>query len=233
MENALATTCAEGLAFFSKTNRLISHELKNILAIISETLGLMEELTAMAKSGTALAPGKLESLSASIIEEVERANNLTRGMNTFAHTVDELMSEVDVRQAVELIVQLARLDADIKNTGVHLLQGDACRVHTSSFFLQNLIYRTLKHVPGEAPPAGRERIEISVKKDNGAVHIVFAKMAGRLTEPFPTEKQAFLAEMLSAEITVNNNTDTVTIALPQKPGNTIIQAIVSPLKADY
>ena len=84
MEKELGKICAEGLSFFGITNRLISHELKNILAIISETLGLSNELMELSDSGMELEPGKLQSLSESIIEEVERANRIIRNMNTFA-----------------------------------------------------------------------------------------------------------------------------------------------------
>ncbi|MDY6905958.1 MAG: hypothetical protein SWH61_14875 [Thermodesulfobacteriota bacterium] len=232
MEDALATTCAEGLAFFSKTNRLISHELKNILAIISETLGLMEELTSLANAGKALTPGKLESLSASIIEEVERANTLTRGMNTFAHTVDELSADVDVRQAVMLIVQLSQLDADIKHTGVKVAPGDPCRTHTSSFFLQNLIYSILKHGSGEPPAGGEKGITVSVANAGSGVQIAFSNLAEGATASFPTEKQVFMAKMLSAELITDSGTNTITIALPEKPEDRIIEQIASPLSDD-
>ena len=102
--------CAEGLIFFSKTNRLISHELKNILAIISETLGLLDELMELSENGMGLTPERLRSMSASIIEEVVRANTVIKCMNTFAHSVDEFIREIDLNEAVLLAIQLVKLN---------------------------------------------------------------------------------------------------------------------------
>ena len=107
---------AKGLSFFGKTNRLISHELKNILAIISETLGLIDELIKLSEKGRPLEPGKLGSLSESIIEEVERANDIIRNMNTFGHSVDEILIDTDVVRSLKLIAALCQLDAGLRKT---------------------------------------------------------------------------------------------------------------------
>ena len=114
--------CAEGLTFFGKTNRLISHELKNILAIISETLGLQDELMELSESGMGLTPERLRSMSASIIEEVERANTVIRCMNTFAHSVDEFIREVDLNEAVSLAIQLVKLNPFSKMVKIEFLE---------------------------------------------------------------------------------------------------------------
>ena len=96
MEKQVGAVCAEGLSFFGKTSRLISHELKNVLAIISETTGLLDELVELSEEGLELKPGKLRSLSESVLEEIERANDIVRSMNAFAHGVDELFGEIDI-----------------------------------------------------------------------------------------------------------------------------------------
>jgi hypothetical protein len=41
----------DSLAFFGKVNASISHELKNVMAIISETAGLLGDLSEMARGG--------------------------------------------------------------------------------------------------------------------------------------------------------------------------------------
>ena len=136
MEKEIAKSYSEALSFFGKTNRLISHELKNILAIISETLGLIDELMELSESGMALEPGKLRSLSESVIEEIERANAIIRNMNTFAHSVDELIWEVDVGQAVSLVVALSQLDSSWKNTKLHLVDSKPSTIYTSPILLE-------------------------------------------------------------------------------------------------
>ena len=114
MQKETGKIWAEGLSFFGKSNRLISHELKNILAIISETLGLLDELVELSQSGLPLTPEKLRGMSDSILEEVERANGVIRSMNRFAHSVDEFAAEVDLGEIVSLTLQLVRLNPSSK-----------------------------------------------------------------------------------------------------------------------
>ncbi len=47
-------TQLDGLRFFGMINASISHEIKNVLAIISESAGLMEDLLLLAQKGGGL-----------------------------------------------------------------------------------------------------------------------------------------------------------------------------------
>ena len=49
MDNAKELFGYDSLAFFGKVSASISHELKNVMAIISETAGLLGDLSAMAR----------------------------------------------------------------------------------------------------------------------------------------------------------------------------------------
>jgi hypothetical protein len=52
MDNVKEWFGYDSLAFFGKVNASISHELKNVMAIISETTGLLGDLSEMARGGT-------------------------------------------------------------------------------------------------------------------------------------------------------------------------------------
>ena len=49
MDNAKDWFGYDNLAFFGKVNASISHELKNVMAIIAETAGLLGDLSEMAR----------------------------------------------------------------------------------------------------------------------------------------------------------------------------------------
>lgn len=224
MEKEIGRICAEGLAFFGKTNRLISHELKNVLAIISETLGLMEELLALPGTDMDLIPGKLHALSISIIEEVERANNITKSMNTFAHSVDTFIKEVDIKQIVMQVIELMKLDSVAKNTNFHLLGSESCMIQTSPFFLANLIYHvTNTFLHGGGP--GKE-IRISFDSDDNCVWLVYAGLTG-IIEEFPTKRQSFLAKAVSAKLSLNVSSGELNIELPRTMSESPIQHLLS------
>ena len=191
MEKEMGRLCVEGFSFFGITNRLISHELKNILAIISETLGLLDELVALSETGRKLEPGKLQSLSESVIEEVERANSIIRNMNTFAHSVDDLIREVDITQIVNLMIDISRLDSPGKNARIGLVENEACVIYTSPFFLEKLIYNSMNF---SLLGAGLENeIRVSFDLDDYGVKIIFSGISSNVKGEFPTEREEILS----------------------------------------
>jgi light-regulated signal transduction histidine kinase (bacteriophytochrome) len=224
MEKEVGRVCAEGFSFFGMTNRLVSHEVKNILAIISETSGLMNELVELSEKGMALEPDKLRSLSGSMIEDVERANRIVRTMNAFAHSVDDFIREVDVREIVDLMIKVCPLDSALKKTGLNLVGGDACVIYTSPFFLENLLFHvmnfSLRH------PSPENKIRISLASNDSGKRIVLSGLASRIIDQFPTEKEALLAEALSAEIALDAKRGELHIEFPDRLEGSPIQSLL-------
>jgi signal transduction histidine kinase len=225
MEREIVRSCAEALSFFGKTNRLISHELKNVLAIISETLGLIDELMELSETGMELKPGKLRSLSESIVEETERANAIIRNMNTFAHSVDELISDVDVGQAITLVIALSRLDSALRSTKVRLAESDPCVIYTVPIFFENLLYHVLDHSLRGAGPD--KEIQISFDCDESEVKIIFSGIASHTTNEFPTKRQDLLAGILSAEVLGDPAAGEMVVVLPKRIDETGIKNLVT------
>jgi len=118
---------AEGLAFFGRMNAAISHDMKNVLAIINETASLLDELVELQQNGQIEPnPEKLRTLSRRIVNQVERGQNVISNMNAFAHSIDAPEREVDLAQVMRITV-LRGEGFSTKVTGKaifkHLLQG--------------------------------------------------------------------------------------------------------------
>ncbi|WP_157067533.1 hypothetical protein [Desulfosarcina cetonica] len=97
----------DSLAFFGRVNASISHELKNIMAIISETAGLLSDLSAMAQAGTPISADMITSSTESIIEEIQRGFTTIRQMNRFAHSVDTPVVSIDLMEILDLVRNLS------------------------------------------------------------------------------------------------------------------------------
>jgi light-regulated signal transduction histidine kinase (bacteriophytochrome) len=220
MENKIGKVCAEGLSFFGMSNRLISHELKNILAIISETLGLMNELVELSETGMALDPGKLSALSKSIMEEVERANRIIRNMNTLAHSVDEFIREVDLGQTIDLTMEVCRLDSASRKTQLNLVDTEACTIYTSPLFLKNLLFHVINFSLRE--PGPEKKIRISIDSTDHGTRMTFSGLASPISGEFPTRKETLLADVLSAEISRDTDAGELHIDLPKRMGKSLI-----------
>jgi hypothetical protein len=223
MDKELAGLCAEGFSFFGITNRLISHKLRNKLAVISETSGLLNDIVEFSANKGTLDPAKLKSLTESIIEEISLANGLVGRMNAFAHSVDEFITEVDVAEVLGLVVDIARLDTYGQNVKLTFEEGESFEAFTSPFFLGNLIYRavvfSLKALGAEG------EIVTSIQPDDRGIRVNFSGLPPNSAEQFTTEEIASLSKALSAEILSNSTGGELDIILPQRIGEGIMQSL--------
>ncbi|MFH1077283.1 MAG: hypothetical protein V1753_10720 [Pseudomonadota bacterium] len=212
MGKELGNVCSGGFSFFGITNRLISHDLRNILAIISETLGLMEELVELSEKGVELKPGKLRSLNESILEEVERANVTIRNMNVFAHSVDNFLGEADIAQSINLMCDMARLDTAFKKSEIRLVACQTFSIYTSPFFFQNLIYQIIINYCA----GSNNEILISLDSEGDMVKIAFSGINLNINKKFPAPREETLAKILCAQFFFDASAGKLSIILPHK-----------------
>ena len=85
----------------------VSHEIKNVLAIINENAGLLQDMLGMHEKGMPLSPERLSRLAQSIARQVSRGDGIVKGMNRFAHSADDAKEKVDVGALVQFMTRLA------------------------------------------------------------------------------------------------------------------------------
>ena len=138
-------TPQSGLQFFGKISASVSHELKNVLAIINENAGLLEDLTLMADRGVPLDPARLNAMAAVVKKQIGRADTIIGNMNRFAHSADQPVTTVDLAQMVELAMAVTARFAAMKGIKINLkLPDNPVAVQTAPFFLMNLVWQCLE-----------------------------------------------------------------------------------------
>lgn len=103
------------VAFFGKITAGITHELKNVLAIIKESAGLMEDIMSLAPEALISHQDKFQSSISKINDQIKRGVDLTDWLNKFAHSSDEIITEIDLHATIEQIVALSQRFARLKN----------------------------------------------------------------------------------------------------------------------
>jgi len=191
----------EGLKFFGRVNASISHELKNILAIISETTGFLNDLTDLAKQGKDLKLSLVESCSTSIAEEIQRGFATIKQMNTFAHNVDIPIKEINLLETLDFTVKLSGFLSFASNVHINAPDQGIKPVLTCPFLFQNLIYRILCFIYESAGPEGKIDIHLNLPQENG-IHLIFSSQA-QPQQGFPTPKIQKAADVLGIELTIN------------------------------
>jgi C4-dicarboxylate-specific signal transduction histidine kinase len=194
-----------GLQFYGKMTASISHEIKNVLAIVNENAGLLEDLAFMADGGAAIEPQRLKNMSRAVMKQVSRADAIMKNMNRLAHSVDESVKTIDLNDILELLVALSARFASMRGVTVQpKLNEGPLKLTTSPFFLMNLLWLCLDFA---MDAAGEDKIvELFPQKTEAGVQVFFKSLGG-LTgaplQPFPTEPENELCGLLAADLEVN------------------------------
>ncbi len=217
MNRQLDIGIATELRFFGKMTASISHEIKNVMAIINESAGLLEDYSLMAEKGMPIDPERLKVVSERVAKQIQRANGITKNLNNLAHSVDEFKKSVGLRETLELALGLAQRLADMRSVTLELQPpSDFPNVITSPFHLQNLIW----HVLDFAMDASGEGKTVGLTLETGpeSVEIRFTGLEGLTNQSetaFPTKKEAVLLEMLGATIHQDVNAREIHLVLPR------------------
>jgi len=169
-------------AFMGKITAGVTHEIKNVLAIIKESAGLMEDLIALSKEDSIPEREKFDRSLSRIRDQVTRGVDLSTRLNTFAHTPDEAISSVDLNAAVVQAAFLCRRFARLRGLALEARPGDdLILVKTDPLGLQMLlsvcIDLMMSVVPKDATitllptGSGGKRIELAVAADGSAANV--------------------------------------------------------------
>ena len=164
------------VAFFGKITAGITHEMKNVLAIIRESSGLMEDIMSISPEAVIKHQEKIQNSLARIKDQIKRGVELTDRLNKFAHSTDETIAKIDLQEAVEHLTTLAQRFARLKN--VVLKTGPAEEADQSSIIvtrpvqLQMALFAGLECCLNVMASGGEIIIRLRQNKENKTVQVV-------------------------------------------------------------
>ena len=215
MAAKLESLTENGLQFFGKMTASISHEIKNVLAIINENAGLLGDFALMAERGAAVDPQRLHAMSQTVMKQVRRADAIAKNMNRLAHSVDESTKAIDLNDTLEMLAILSDRFASMRDVAVRPKRNEVpLKLRTSPFFLLNLLWLCLDF----AMDAANEDkiIELVTQKTEAEIQVCFKGLDG-LTEPllrpFPVEPEKDLCDLLGAKLEINTANKEIIVKL--------------------
>lgn len=129
------------LAFLGKINASLSHEIKNTLAIINESVGLMGDLLDKEPPADWQAYPRLRSIIASVGGQVQRSGAIVKRLNRFAHSMDKPLADLDLNELVQEITTLAQRFARLKGMKLEVEAAPKPLViHSDPFRVQYVIF---------------------------------------------------------------------------------------------
>lgn len=213
MDKSISFIGIEGLKFFGKVNASISHELKNILAIISETTGFLNDLTDLAKQGKELKLSLLENCNESIAEDIQRGFDTIKQMNQFAHSVDTPIKEIDIFETLELTVKLSTFLSFSKKVQIKNSNVENKSFLTCPFLMQSLMYQILIFVYESVGPDANVLIQFDSPKSTGTALFISA-LPQYSFDDFPTPDILRTADFLGIKFNLNTSNERLDIWIP-------------------
>ena len=217
MDRQLDAETETGLRFFGTMTASISHEIKNVMAIINESAGLLEDYSLMAEKGMPIDPERLRVVSDRVANQIRRANGIATNLNGLAHSVDEFRKSVDIRETLALAVGLTGRFADMRSVILDFQPpSDFPAVITSPFHLLNLIWQVLDFAM-DASGTGKT-VGLTFEAGPTSVKIRFMGIEALTNPPetvFPTAKEAALLHMLGATIHQDAKKGEINLVLPK------------------
>ena len=105
-------------AFVGRITAGVTHELKNVLAIIRESAGLMQDLLALSGDASFPLRDKFSKVLSNIGDQVVRGVDLTGRLNAFAHLPDATMSGLDLNEVSDQVIFLSQRLARLRGISV-------------------------------------------------------------------------------------------------------------------
>ncbi|WP_319761464.1 sensor histidine kinase [Maridesulfovibrio sp.] len=187
----------DDLCFFGQISAAISHDLKNVLAIINEDAGLLQDLSLMVEKGLELDPPRLVKLAGKIQNQVKRGDTIIKNMNRFAHSVDIPECEIDYHELSSLVISLLTRMASRKCVKISLREGGQVNGKGDPFTTQMLIAKALEYSMDSAGKDGE--LGVDVEASGGGCFVSISGLTEVLTEEQLAELGA-IAEQAGAEI---------------------------------
>ena len=209
-----------GLQFFGQLSAAVSHDLKNVLSIINEKAGLLEDFCYMARQGRALDMERIEAVTAQVKDQVARADQIIRCFNRFAHSTDHPVGPADLGESVTTLVHLAqRLLAQMEVQTAVPSPGTPVVITTRPLMAQALIWAGIQWVAG---CLGEEKtITIAVEPSGEGAHILIGPAADRS------------AEVVSAAIATEEIRQALRAELSLDPASGMLRIYLAPLQVPH
>jgi nitrogen-specific signal transduction histidine kinase len=132
------------LSFIGNILAGFTHEIKNYIAIIKESAGLMGDMIKLEKKSKNEPQEYLEIIH-SIEEQIEKTNDLFRYLNRFSHRMDNELSTFNVNETMEELIALLTRSANQRKISIEKdFQKDILPMNNNPSMLQFLVFHFLE-----------------------------------------------------------------------------------------
>lgn len=160
------------LRFIGKILAGFTHEVKNYLAIIKESAGLMEDLIKLGKASESDSGQNLEIIH-SIEEQIEKTNILFRHLNRFAHRMDDQLATFNINESLEELIALVTRFANQKKITIEkYFDKSMPSIYSNPSLLQFVVYTVLEEKIRNLGKNSKIAIQTGVDENSVRIRLV-------------------------------------------------------------
>ena len=160
------------IAFFGNITAGITHEMKNVLAIIKESSGLMEDFLYLSKATPFPNQEKFQDVLATIKKQIQRGLELTTRLNRFAHDPDQVAKKMNLNDMTEQLIGLAQRFARLQNVVLKSpSHSRSVEITTRPVLLQMALFTGIQCCLNIMPSGGQITLYPQMKAGQYFIHI--------------------------------------------------------------
>jgi C4-dicarboxylate-specific signal transduction histidine kinase len=206
-------------AFMGRVTASTTHEFRNILAIVKESAGLIEDLVERCREFSPEQAERLLKTASRIDAQVTRGSELLTHLNRFAHCIDRSQDGVDLDQEVEQVVFLSQRLARQGRHRLEMIPGaDGLTIMVDSLRFQMALFAAVEGCLEQVPDEGSITVRTHRTATGSAIEFA-AETADGSVPPSPTGAPGWidmqtLLEDLGASLDVGEEGFPFIITLP-------------------
>jgi signal transduction histidine kinase len=144
------------VALIGRITAGMTHEIKNVLAIIKESSGLLQDILRLSKGGAVPKPEQIGKVASRIQAQVGRGDALLSSLNWLAHSMSDRSSSVEIGDLSAQIVNLMQRFARLKQVELAAQPGDRdLTIETDLPRLLLVLVNCIEYCLSTASPKGR------------------------------------------------------------------------------
>jgi len=167
------------VALMGRMTAGMTHELKNVLAIIKECSGLLHDILALSKGDSVPRREQIEKMASRIDAQVARGNEHLASLNWLGHSVSDRSAAVGINELSCEVVKLMQRFARLKQVELAVQQSDSdVTLHTDLPQLLVLLVACLEYCLERQSPKGRVELRGGAAGEEATFGIVTESPVG-------------------------------------------------------
>lgn len=202
----VASVCLDSLAGIAAA---ASHDLKNCLAVINETGGLLDDIAVMVEEGV---PSERVRKGAQVISgQVAIADAIIKNLNSIAHSWDTPLATANLGIILARMVSLTSRKAASASIQVEIVNHEEIQITTQVLVLESLLFRILTGLYDTMQKESVVQVEAVQNNNLVTTRFICSGNICKITQNFWHEEEQLLARELFGTISIDKSGPVLTL----------------------